>query len=62
MNDKIFKNLDLKTSLFETFVTPRNFFLKSTKIFFKSAKIFLFLFYNVYKEKMLTIENEDKRA
>ena len=54
MDDRIFKDLP---------VTKLNFhqILKIHEIFLKSANIVLFLFYNVYEEKMYTIEIEDRR-
>ena len=38
-----------------------NSFLKSSKFVYKIRKLFLFLFYNVNKEKMFTIRIEDWR-
>jgi len=51
MNDQIFKNLPLTISFSLNFENPPNISIKSP----------LFLFYNVYKEKMCTIEIEDGR-
>ena len=45
-------------SIFQKFASQQNLiFIKSKKKnFIKSANFFLFLFYNVYKEKMITVE------
>ena len=53
MNDQNFKNQPLtKLISFK--------FLKFTNFFHKICKLFV-VFYNVYKEKMITIEIEDGR-
>ena len=50
MDDQIFKN-----SILKNFENPRFFFSIIRKL------LILFLSYNVYKEKMFTIEIEDRR-
>jgi len=50
MDDQIFKYCLHQTSLFEHFENHRNFFYKLREIFY------LFLFYNVHKENMFTID------
>ena len=55
MGDRICKNSLKQNLTFENFKYPRISFYKIHVIFG------LFLFYNVYKEKMLTIEIKDGR-
>ena len=52
MDDRIFKNLHLTILEFENFENPRYFLYK--------IREFLFYFKSVYKEKMFTIEIEDR--
>ena len=54
MDDRIFKNLHLTILDFENLKIHDIFFIKSANF------CFLFYFKNVYKEKMFTIEIEER--